>query len=300
MRNDKVIEYLDVAKLFAETFSKDQSTKVGAFILDVNGSTLLSRGYNGIPRGCNDDDPARHERPLKYSFFEHAERNAIYNLARAQLKGSFAVTTSQPSMSCTRALISVGVTEVFIPENEHKELSTDLSLLLFNEAKVQVWRYSKDGILFEVEDERKARKVKQFIAFAAGMAARLSKDTTPSATLFISSEDYTVLSEGYSGQPRGSKDFVKERYIGESRGTWVESSVRNAVYNSVRPLLKNSVAIVTATTCVECARALASVGTSKIYYQKPSKEFEGRWGTSIAEALTLLDELGVQHFAIDS
>ena len=35
--------------------------------------------YNGIVRGVSDDIPERLERPTKYDFFEHAERNAVYN-----------------------------------------------------------------------------------------------------------------------------------------------------------------------------------------------------------------------------
>jgi dCMP deaminase len=43
---------------------------------------IRSVGYNGFVRGVDDDIASRHERPAKYSWIEHAERNAIYNAAR--------------------------------------------------------------------------------------------------------------------------------------------------------------------------------------------------------------------------
>jgi len=57
--------------------SKDESTQVGAVIVG-KGHEILSTGYNSFPRGLDDSRPERQERPHKYPYFEHAERNAIY------------------------------------------------------------------------------------------------------------------------------------------------------------------------------------------------------------------------------
>ena len=43
---------------------------------------IRSTGFNGLVRGVDDDVALRRERPAKYSWTEHAERNAIYNAAR--------------------------------------------------------------------------------------------------------------------------------------------------------------------------------------------------------------------------
>ena len=56
--------------------SKDRSTKVGAVAIDDN-YCLKGSGYNGFPRGTNDDLDSRHERPLKYRWTVHAEMNVI-------------------------------------------------------------------------------------------------------------------------------------------------------------------------------------------------------------------------------
>ena len=69
--------FMDLARLVAG-WSKDTSTKVGCVIIGPD-KEIRSTGYNGFPRGVDDTIPAGHERPAKYDFTEHAERNAIYN-----------------------------------------------------------------------------------------------------------------------------------------------------------------------------------------------------------------------------
>ena len=61
--------------------SKDERTQIGALIVGVD-NEIVSTGYNSFPRGIVDSRPERQERPEKYYWFEHAERNAIYNAAR--------------------------------------------------------------------------------------------------------------------------------------------------------------------------------------------------------------------------
>ena len=61
--------------------SKDKHTKVGAIITGSD-NEIRSTGFNSFVRGMNDDIPERQERPEKYWWIEHAERNAIYNAAR--------------------------------------------------------------------------------------------------------------------------------------------------------------------------------------------------------------------------
>ena len=60
--------------------SKDKSTQIGAVLVSDGG--IISEGYNGICRRVNDTLPARNIRPDKYNWYEHGERNSIYNAAR--------------------------------------------------------------------------------------------------------------------------------------------------------------------------------------------------------------------------
>ena len=99
-------------------WSKDQSTKVGAVIVGPD-NEVRSTGYNGMPRGVNDDVPGRHERPEKYFWFEHGERNAIFQAARmgTATKGCTLYVTSYPAkfgpcVDCARAIIQVGIVRV--------------------------------------------------------------------------------------------------------------------------------------------------------------------------------------------
>lgn len=116
--------FLNLAKEIAE-WSKDKSTRVGCVIVDSNYRSILTTGYNGLPRGANDELLERHERPEKYLWFEHAERNAIFNAARTgvPLQGSTAYSTLCPCMDCARALVQSGVTRVvsYNPGNEARD-----------------------------------------------------------------------------------------------------------------------------------------------------------------------------------
>lgn len=91
-------------------WSKDRSKKVGAVIADTAG-TVRAIGCNGFPRGVAEDIDARHERPAKYLWTEHAERNAIYEAARTgtPLDGCTMYLPWFPCMDCARAIVQVGL-----------------------------------------------------------------------------------------------------------------------------------------------------------------------------------------------
>lgn len=99
--------------------SKDTSMKVGCVIVGT-GKEILSTGYNSFPRGINDYVQSRYERPEKYMWFEHAERNAIYNAARngVQLLDSTIYTNFFPCPDCARAIISVGCKKLVYQETD--------------------------------------------------------------------------------------------------------------------------------------------------------------------------------------
>lgn len=108
--------FLDLAEHVSKK-SKDRSTQVGCVIVGED-NEVLSVGYNNFPRGVNDDIDERHERPMKYSYVEHAERNAVYNAARQGIKlnGARAYLSwgGFPCEHCTRALIQSGIKEIIV------------------------------------------------------------------------------------------------------------------------------------------------------------------------------------------
>lgn len=107
--------FMSLAWVYASK-SKDNSTKVGCVIIGPD-NEQRSAGYNGMPRGVNDDDVTRYERPRKYRYFEHAERNAIYNAARVgiPLKGCRLYITMMCCSDCARGVIQAGIIEVVVP-----------------------------------------------------------------------------------------------------------------------------------------------------------------------------------------
>ena len=94
-------------------WSKD-STKTAAIITDSN-FCIISTGFNGFPRGIDDDVPERHERPTKYFFSEHGERNAIYTAARLgiALEGKYIFFRWYPCSACVRAMIQCGFARIY-------------------------------------------------------------------------------------------------------------------------------------------------------------------------------------------
>lgn len=124
--------------------SKDRSTSVGCVLVGPD-NEIRSTGYNSFPRGINDDVPERHERPEKYLWTEHAERNAIYAAARVgtPLKGCRAFCSVFPCMDCARALVQVGCVELttFEPDEDllaKPWLHFDAGMTLFAEAGVPI------------------------------------------------------------------------------------------------------------------------------------------------------------------
>src|ERR1700719_2153770 len=91
-------------------WSKDRSRKVGCVIVGPY-HEIRGIGYNGFPRGIDDAAFERHERPTKYLWTEHAERNAIFQAARigTPLDGCTMYLPWFPCMACARAIVQVGI-----------------------------------------------------------------------------------------------------------------------------------------------------------------------------------------------
>lgn len=100
--------------------SKDESTNFGCVIVGPD-NEVRSTGYNSFIRGLNDNISSRQKRPEKYYYFEHAERNAIYNAARigTPLKGCRLYINALPCVDCCRAIIQSGINKIII----HKEFN---------------------------------------------------------------------------------------------------------------------------------------------------------------------------------
>ena len=128
--------------------SKDNHTKIGADIVGKD-KEIVSTGYNSFPRGIEDNKKERQERPEKYYWFEHAERNAIYNAALigVSTKGcTMYLTCGIPCADCARGIINAGIIRIFaMRDGEAKSQkwkdSAERSMEMFKEAGVDVQWY---------------------------------------------------------------------------------------------------------------------------------------------------------------
>jgi len=137
--------YLNICKVVA-TRSKDPNTQVGCIIAGP-AHEIRSTGYNSLPRGIRDDVAERLERPTKYLWMEHAERNAIYNAARCgtTLDGCTIYIELMPCMDCARAIVQAGIREVVVSRERMSQYSSEyydehfrMVEVLFQEAAIKV------------------------------------------------------------------------------------------------------------------------------------------------------------------
>lgn len=142
--------------------SKDERTHVGAVVVGPN-NEIKTTGYNSFVRGLDDNVKERQEKPEKYYWFEHAERNAIYNatLIGTSLKGCKMYTNGVPCMDCARGIVQSGILEVIVDRDWDKTNSPEdiehmkRSLEMFQEVGVKV-RYW-NGELPNIEKFRRGR-----------------------------------------------------------------------------------------------------------------------------------------------
>lgn len=148
-----VKRHLQLAKLVS-TWSKDKSTKVGCVIVNERGLPL-SWSYNGNPMGVADTQE-RFERPLKYHYVAHAERNAI-DLCRSSVENGYMFVTHAPCSSCAIGIIQSGMKTVtvdganglsskrsYVHSNGKWKESVEHSLKMFDEAQIVYQEYDED------------------------------------------------------------------------------------------------------------------------------------------------------------
>lgn len=137
--------FLDLAA-FVSQWSKDPSTKTGAVITKPDRS-IVSVGFNGLPRGIEDTNERLQNRELKYKIIVHCERNAIL-LADKSVKGCTLYTYPFSSCStCASLVIQSGITRCVAPVipdhlRERWKEDVDLAASLFEEAGIKMDLFS--------------------------------------------------------------------------------------------------------------------------------------------------------------
>jgi dCMP deaminase len=136
--------------LLISSWSEDRSRQVGSVIVG-QGNEILGTGYNGLPRRVSANQEARHSREdgEKYFWFEHAERNAIYNMARSGVStlGCRMYVNNFPCADCSRAIIQSGIVQLnsFAPDMSDANFSRHyvVAQAMLSEAGIDVRLFHK-------------------------------------------------------------------------------------------------------------------------------------------------------------
>ena len=135
-------DYFMSVALLSGKRSKDPNTQVGACIVNKN-NVIESIGYNGLPKGCSDDEfPWEKEGAMlntKYPFVVHAELNAILNAKGKDLSGCKIYVALFPCNECAKAIIQSGISEVVYLSDKYSNTdSVKASKMMFKCAGVEL------------------------------------------------------------------------------------------------------------------------------------------------------------------
>jgi dCMP deaminase len=152
---------------FLGSWSEDRHRLVGSVVVGP-GNEIRATGYNGLPRKILAHPEPRHSRENgeKYLWYEHAERNAIYNLARAGVSalGCRMYVDSFPCADCARAIIQSGIAQL-------NSFSPDMNDPVFaRHYPATETMFSESGValrLFRKDDPRLRKVIEQFVAVSA-------------------------------------------------------------------------------------------------------------------------------------
>lgn len=147
-------EYFMGSALLASMRSKDPHNQVGACIVDEDEHKILSIGYNGLPRGLNDDEfdwESTGEKTgilknIKDYYTVHAERNAILNFYgdSRELKGKTLYVTWFPCTECTKEVVQAGIKKIVYLRNYSKPDLVEISRIMLAGAGVEIVEYNPD------------------------------------------------------------------------------------------------------------------------------------------------------------
>ena len=142
-------EYFMGIAMLAARRSKAPTTQGGACIVSAD-NIIISTGYNGMPKGCSDDEfpwdrKGENEAATKYPYVVHAELNAILNASGRDLRGSRIYVALFPCNECAKAIIQSGIKEVmYLSDKYHDTMMNLVSKRMLDAAGVKYTRMRTD------------------------------------------------------------------------------------------------------------------------------------------------------------
>lgn len=128
--------------------SKDPSTQNAALLVNDTGRVLVA-DINRFPESVI-TNKERWERPLKYKFVEHAERNVCYISAKQGIKteGLTMVCPWAACSDCARAIIQSGIIRLVTHQQAHERSpefwakEIEIAFAMLKEAGVEIVIYN--------------------------------------------------------------------------------------------------------------------------------------------------------------
>lgn len=146
-KNESLIDWSSMfmgVALLASARSKDAKKRNGACVVSAD-NRIVGVGYNGLPRGCNDDDPVYWRDDdddaylSRHSYIVHAEVNAILNCVVLPLTGCTIYTTQFPCPRCAQSIIQVGIKRVvYLERKGHHERANEASAKMLADVGLEV------------------------------------------------------------------------------------------------------------------------------------------------------------------
>ena len=142
-------EYFMGIAILSSRRSKDPNTQVGACIVNRS-NKIMSVGYNGLPRGCNDDEfpweRTGDEYDTKYPYVCHAELNAILNSGAADLDDCKLYVALFPCNECAKAIIQSGIKQIIYADDKYANTpSVKASKRMLDASGVTYRKYDPTG-----------------------------------------------------------------------------------------------------------------------------------------------------------
>lgn len=138
--------FMSVA-LLSSFRSKDGHSQNGACIVG-KGNTIIGMGYNGLPRGLNDENKNYWNDDdfsiinSRHTYVVHAEKNAIYNSTNQDISNAILYSTQYPCNVCAQAIIQVGIKKViFLTKKETTDQHRERNIAvknMFKECNVEL------------------------------------------------------------------------------------------------------------------------------------------------------------------
>lgn len=280
--------------------SHDNSVKVGAMFNDTEGE-IINYGYNGIPRRVN-NTPERKERPEKYKWGEHAERNTIYNVTLPLTTGKIMLSTHFPDMEGARAAASVGISKFFVPKTEFDNLEklfpnddqeTTRVITLFSEADIELNYIDLESTSLNKFDLKISQHLKILMEFAGiNSMAPVKRGSILLDPNTLAPVKHSV---GFNSPPK-LLNLTEDDLLDPSNAKYIIASEKASIYNIAKQSLRGSTLTASWFPCFDCGLAIAYVEAKEVVSRplNDNDPDDDRWRVSFEESRKLFESANIK------